>query len=51
MTFGVCEGSRDDNIDFVISRTDKRLYKGKNSGKNKVVASPDFAPDAEEENI
>lgn len=39
MTFGVCEGSRDDNIDFVISRTDKRLYKGKNSGKNRVEST------------
>ena len=34
MTFGVCEGLPDDNIDNVISTADKRLYKGKMSGKN-----------------
>ena len=34
MTFGVCEGGRSDDVDSVISRADKRLYKGKNSGKN-----------------
>ena len=34
MTFGVCEGCRDDSIDLIISRADKCLYKGKKSGKN-----------------
>ena len=34
MTFGVCEGCPDDDVDKIISCADKRLYKGKNNGKN-----------------
>ncbi|WP_019680507.1 GGDEF domain-containing protein [Ruminococcus flavefaciens] len=34
MTFGVSEGIPTDKIDTVITHADKRLYKGKNSGKN-----------------
>jgi len=36
MTFGVCEASSGADVDKVISRADKRLYKGKNNGKNHV---------------
>ena len=38
MTFGVCRVRPDENYDSGISRADKRLYEGKRSGKNKVVA-------------
>ena len=34
MTFGVSEGIPTDKIDSVITHADKRLYKGKNNGKN-----------------
>lgn len=34
MTFGVSEGIPTDKIDTVITHADKRLYKGKNNGKN-----------------
>lgn len=34
MTFGVCEGKPDDDVDKIIICADQRLYKGKNSGKN-----------------
>ncbi len=34
MTFGICEGLPDDDVDAVITRADKRLYVGKNNGKN-----------------
>ena len=37
MTFGVCEGTKNDIIDKIISCADKRLYKGKHNGKNMVV--------------
>lgn len=36
MTFGVCEASPGADVDKVISSADKRLYKGKNNGKNHV---------------
>jgi len=39
MTFGVAEYSTTERIDDTIIRADKRLYEGKNSGRNKVVAS------------
>lgn len=38
MTFGVCRVRPDENYDSGISRADKRLYEGKRTGKNKVVA-------------
>ena len=34
MTFGVSEGIPTDKIDSVITHADKRLYKGKNNGKD-----------------
>jgi diguanylate cyclase (GGDEF)-like protein len=34
MTFGVNTGIQTDKIDSVITKADKRLYKGKNNGKN-----------------
>lgn len=34
MTFGVSDGIPTDKIDSVITHADKRLYKGKNNGKN-----------------
>ena len=34
MTFGVCEGGPGSDVDKVISCADRRLYKGKNNGKN-----------------
>ena len=39
MTFGVAEYSINERIDDTLIRADKRLYEGKNSGRNKVVAS------------
>ncbi len=38
MTFGVCRVRPEENYDSGISRADKRLYEGKRSGKNVVVA-------------
>ncbi len=39
MTFGLC-GYRDaENIEKLISLADKRLYIGKNSGKNRIIAN------------
>lgn len=34
MTFGICEGSGNDNIDSIITKADRRLYIGKNNGKD-----------------
>ena len=34
MTFGISVGIQVDKIDTVITKADKRLYKGKNNGKN-----------------
>ena len=34
MTFGISVGIQVDKIDSVITKADKRLYKGKNNGKN-----------------
>ena len=36
MTVGLCEGAREEDIEQIISRADKRLYKGKNNGKDHV---------------
>ena len=36
MTFGVVEGS-DDLLDHIIADADKKLYYGKNNGRNQVV--------------
>ncbi len=38
MTFGVCRVRPEENYDSGITRADKRLYDGKRSGKNMVVA-------------
>ncbi|MCR5800569.1 MAG: diguanylate cyclase [Lachnospiraceae bacterium] len=35
MTFGVCEGTDGADPEKIINQADKRLYKGKNSGKNR----------------
>ena len=34
MTFGISVGIQVDKIDSIITKADKRLYKGKNNGKN-----------------
>ena len=39
MTFGLCDYGDAMNIEKLISLADKRLYIGKNSGKNKVVTT------------
>ncbi len=36
MTFGICEGAKDENLEQIISRADQRLYKGKNNGRDHV---------------
>ncbi len=36
MTVGLCEGVREEDIEQIISMADKRLYKGKNNGKDHV---------------
>lgn len=42
MTFGVTESIPGFNADKLVGIADENLYKGKTSGKNKVVASPTF---------
>jgi diguanylate cyclase (GGDEF)-like protein len=37
MSFGVTEYVRNENIEFILHRVDKALYKAKESGRNKVV--------------
>ncbi|SEK69090.1 GGDEF domain-containing protein [Ruminococcus albus] len=39
MTIGICEGHPENNVEKVISRADSRLYKGKHSGKDRVVSA------------
>lgn len=38
MTFGLCDSDDASDIEKLISLADKRLYIGKNSGKNRIVA-------------
>lgn len=38
MTFGFAPGSLSDDIDELLTLVDKRLYKGKSSGKNIIIA-------------
>ena len=38
MTFGVAEGAQDMHCEKVIQSADEKLYVGKNSGRNRVVA-------------
>ncbi|MDY4587704.1 MAG: GGDEF domain-containing protein [Oscillospiraceae bacterium] len=38
MTFGFAPGSLSDDIDELLTLVDKRLYKGKSSGKNVIIA-------------
>ena len=39
ITIGICEGHPENNIEKVISLADSRLYKGKHSGKDRVVCA------------
>ena len=36
-SFGVTNYQQDDNINTILKRTDKALYKAKNDGRNRVV--------------
>ena len=48
MTFGVTESIPGFNADKLVGIADENLYKGKTSGKNKVVASPTFNLEVED---
>ncbi len=38
MTFGFADGAEEDSFDKLISSVDKRLYRGKKDGKNRIVS-------------
>jgi len=42
ISLGLCQHQKGDNIESIVDRTDKLLYKAKNSGKNKIEMQGDY---------